>query len=376
MFVAAMCYAAATFAATTIYLSPNSTWREASAKTAIYYFNSADAGNQNGWTDYMEIADETGVLKADIEDGFDMIIFVRFAPDRAAEISWDSNWGQTIDIALESGKNLYTIKSDARDEGKWKDGEWSAYVAPVKETITYQVKVPVGTEKVFMAGNWDGTGNWTFAEMEKDGENQFKKVVENQLKSFEYKYYAAEDWAYEELDANGLRIENRTYQDAIDEVAMFGDPSVIRWFVAGSFNEWKPASLEGSDYTALTFSVVLEANKDHNFKLVRMKGASMSWFGLKGWSAIEESVEGWLVFEDGADNVGLKTKDAGKYSLTVDVTNMDGEALAPKFSLKFPEATGIDHVVGNAASLKVMENGVLYIYRNGVKYDVQGKAVR
>ena len=40
------------------------------------------------------------------------------------------------------------------------------------------------------------------------------------------------------------------------------------------------------------------------------------------------------------------------------------------------KATGIDHVVGNAASLKVMENGVLYIYRNGVKYDTNGKAIR
>ena len=46
-----------------------------------------------------------------------------------------------------------------------------------------------------------------------------------------------------------------------------------------------------------------------------------------------------------------------------------------KFNLN-KSATAIDHVVGNAASLKVMENGVLYIYRNGVKYDTNGKAIR
>ena len=371
-----MCYAAVTFAATTIYLAPNSTWREANVKTAIYYFNSADADNQHGWSDYMEAADEAGVLKADIEDGHDMIIFVRFDPARTEEISWDNNWGQTVDIALESEKNLYTITSDEREGGKWKDGVWSVYAAPVKETITYQVKVPAGTEKVFMAGDWEGTGNWTFVEMEQDGENQFKKVVENQLKSFEYKYYAAEDWDYEELDANGDKIENRTYQDQIDVVAMFGDPTVIRWFIAGSFSEWKGVELQGEDYTALTLSVALEANADHNFKVVRMKGASKTWYGLKGWSAIEESVEGWVAYEDGSDNIGLKTAAAGDYVFTVDVTNVENETIAPKFSLKFPESTAVDHIVGNAALLKVMENGVLYIYRNGVKYDVQGKAIR
>jgi len=48
-----------------------------------------------------------------------------------------------------------------------------------------------------------------------------------------------------------------------------------------------------------------------------------------------------------------------------------------KFNFKLnTTSTGIDHVVGNAASLKVMENGVLYIYRNGVKYDTNGKAIR
>ena len=48
------------------------------------------------------------------------------------------------------------------------------------------------------------------------------------------------------------------------------------------------------------------------------------------------------------------------------------------YKVKFTkgEPTGIDHIVGNAATLKVIENGVLYIYRNGVKFDAQGKAVR
>lgn len=58
--------------------------------------------------------------------------------------------------------------------------------------------------------------------------------------------------------------------------------------------------------------------------------------------------------------------------------NLYDNAEGANFKVKFTkgEPTAIDHIVGNAASLKVVENGVLYIYRNGVKFDAQGKAIR
>ena len=42
----------------------------------------------------------------------------------------------------------------------------------------------------------------------------------------------------------------------------------------------------------------------------------------------------------------------------------------------FDQATGVDNVQGNVQSTKVIENGVLYIIKNGVKYNVQGQEVK
>ena len=42
----------------------------------------------------------------------------------------------------------------------------------------------------------------------------------------------------------------------------------------------------------------------------------------------------------------------------------------------FDQATGVENVQGNVQSTKVIENGVLYIIKNGVKYNAQGQIVK
>ena len=42
----------------------------------------------------------------------------------------------------------------------------------------------------------------------------------------------------------------------------------------------------------------------------------------------------------------------------------------------FDQATGVENVQGNVQSTKVIENGVLYIIKNGVKYNAQGQVVK
>ena len=39
-------------------------------------------------------------------------------------------------------------------------------------------------------------------------------------------------------------------------------------------------------------------------------------------------------------------------------------------------ATGVENVQGNVQSTKVIENGVLYIIKNGVKYNAMGQEVK
>lgn len=97
---------------------------------------------------------------------------------------------------------------------------------------------------------------------------------------------------------------------------------------------------------------------------------------------IRAKSEATSVIWDGDDkNVWNQTGDLeieeGKDLFTITAWHEDGDDSKPsagEWSKK--EVTGIDHIVGNAATLKVMENGVMYIYRNGVKFDAQGKVVR
>ena len=42
----------------------------------------------------------------------------------------------------------------------------------------------------------------------------------------------------------------------------------------------------------------------------------------------------------------------------------------------FDQATGVENVQGNVQSTKVIENGVLYIIKNGAKYNAQGQVVK
>lgn len=73
-----------------------------------------------------------------------------------------------------------------------------------------------------------------------------------------------------------------------------------------------------------------------------------------------------LVSEIGANNL---------YTIT-SATAVWGDPGCEGVWSKYDVGSGIDHIVGNAAMVKVIENGVLYIYRNGVKFDAQGKVVR
>jgi len=101
-----------------------------------------------------------------------------------------------------------------------------------------------------------------------------------------------------------------------------------------------------------------------------------NWFGCGG---VDPEPQQEAVVAEGFAALTAGTHDLEIYfmkpSTVGDQYDSNGGA---NFKAKFVKqtSTGIDHVVGNAASLKVMENGVLYIYRNGVKYDTNGKAIR
>ena len=53
-----------------------------------------------------------------------------------------------------------------------------------------------------------------------------------------------------------------------------------------------------------------------------------------------------------------------------------GNQAPQRLRFVFDQATGVENVQGNVQSTKVFENGVLYIIKNGAKYNAQGQVVK
>ena len=115
----------------TLYLVPNSNWTTASARFAMYVFNSST--DSNAWAS-MTDSDGDGTYEGSVPDGtWDYVIFCRMNSSSTIN-SWSYVWNQTNDLALSDSYNCYTVASGAWSYGS---GTWSSYTAnPTEETTT------------------------------------------------------------------------------------------------------------------------------------------------------------------------------------------------------------------------------------------------
>ena len=97
--------------------------------------------------------------------------------------------------------------------------KWAAIpeVTPEPTTLTYNVEVPVGTEKCFIAGEMNG---WTFTEMEMVDATHYTITLDNVTTATEYKYACGNGWEYVETQADGKDVANRTWCE---------NDVVVRW---------------------------------------------------------------------------------------------------------------------------------------------------
>lgn len=103
----------------TLYLKPNSNWKEAGARFAAYFFE----GDANTWVSLTD-ADGDGVYECSVPAGYSNLIFTRMNPS-TSDNNWDNKWNQTSDLKVPSdGTNLYTVKEGTWDNG---GGTWSVY---------------------------------------------------------------------------------------------------------------------------------------------------------------------------------------------------------------------------------------------------------
>ena len=110
----------------TLYLKPNSNWTQASARFAMYVYNSVTGARS--WASMTSAG--SGYYSADVPSGdWTNVIFVRMNPS-SDENRWDAYdgeghvWNQTNDLFPDDGTNCYTIASGAWSKG---DGTWSSY---------------------------------------------------------------------------------------------------------------------------------------------------------------------------------------------------------------------------------------------------------
>ena len=144
---------------------------------------------------------------------------------------------------------------------------WAAIYDPaiVPTDVTYNVTVPAGTNTCYFAG---GATNWAFTAMQKVDETHYKITI-NTASPNDYKYCSGPDWSYEELDAAGLAISNRSY-NAADVVikwrAVYNpNPTGVTYnvtvpagtkacYIAGEMNNWTHQSMTKIDETHYNIS--------------------------------------------------------------------------------------------------------------------------
>ena len=105
----------------TLYMLPNSNWREAGARFAAYFFE----GEANAWVDLTDV-DGDGCYECMIPDGgYSNVIFTRMNPD-TAENNWDNKWNQSADLSVPTSNSVCFVLN----EGEW-DGDalgyWTTY---------------------------------------------------------------------------------------------------------------------------------------------------------------------------------------------------------------------------------------------------------
>ena len=109
-------------------------------------------------------------------------------------------------------------------------------VSTLQASVTFNVKVPSGTRKCYVCGDFNGWDAGSALEMMATGQDLFTLTIADKNTSDiakGYKYLCGQDWSYVEKDASGNEISNRTSP---------GNPDIVgSWY---NVPEWDVESAE------------------------------------------------------------------------------------------------------------------------------------
>ena len=170
------------------YLVPNSNWKEANARFAIYFF-----GNGETWVS-MEDKNGDGIYVANKPANgktYPSMIFCRMNPSATAN-NWNNKWNQTADLTCPTnGNNCYTVKSGTWDKG---GGTWSVHTPEVKDAWTEEVEEI--TSYWFGMNSTDNISNWVIGYSNNAGNDNIK--VSDTSKNYDvyFSREADQDWGF------------------------------------------------------------------------------------------------------------------------------------------------------------------------------------
>ena len=181
-------------------------------------------------------------------------------------------------------------------------GEYTLAANYTKIELTYNVTVPAGTKKCYIAGEMN---SWAFQEMTKIDETHYTITIEGAEKTHKYKYTCGEGWDYVEKKADGSDIGDRTWK-ANDVVAKWGKPDT--YTIAGT-----PATVFGKEWDATYTANDMKLQEDGTFvwsvtglELTKTTNVAFKIVKNQNWETA------WP-----AENKTIPVAEDGTYNLTI-----------------------------------------------------------
>ncbi len=402
--------------ATTVYLAPGM-WNADGAKYAIYAY---EPGKPEQWSDFLALAEnETNIYTGTVPAGYSHLIFVRLDAS-AVTPNWGSKWNQTGNLTLIDGSanNLFTITA-------WDAGTWSAYVAPA---------APLA-DGYYLVGNFGGEESWTVADLtaerkltqnpENDAEwyidftltvgDEFKvvSIVDNAIASW-YPASPAGNYAIEADHAGTKTIYFKPAGEDHPELnngwyygKLYVKPNNHNATLSANWSTlclpyatmelptgveaYSIASIAGG-YVSLQSESAIGAGKAY---LVKAAADGSYEFDLVGGKVNDPVVVNNFVGNLAAEAAHLAVNGDNDYFILMDnefhllaeeatadvaqykayISLVKNPSPAPVLRI-IANATNIEGIEGNETAVKFIQNGQLFIRKNGVVYDATGAVVR
>ena len=284
----------------------------------VYFVNAAD------WTGTINIHAWGGTAsgtawpgnpahKEDYQIGGHDVYSLTAAAGAYANVIFNNKVGdagnQTADLEWTAGK-YYVV-----DEWLTKEEAEEKLASGEPLGLTYNVTVPAGTYACYIAGEMNG---WSQQEMTKVDDTHYTITIVGATTAMKYKYCSGPAWDYEELNADGSPVADRTHSEN-DVVAKWKkvynpNPTVdpepdptYDYYVVGTFNSWaNPDPNHGMTLVGDVYKATVTLNVGANM----LKVTNGTWDNAKGFDAMGAEYE--EVSNDTQDGNILITLTEGK----------------------------------------------------------------